>query len=407
VKINPQTFFNFCAAHSVLLRALAEHVGEFSQTDALRLVRANPALSEELPETTWRRLRELQILVPTEPGSELYSLADPVARLLTYLFNEANPATPEMIHGYVMSLETTGKRLGHALDEEDVQQVRFSFEEISQTLRRIKADLDETHHAILSEVARYKIERSRVSVREKYRRIVHWMERYVEPMIAIIYAEGPMRAAFDETERLLVRARNEALFNDLPALARNQRVLRLVASHALRVFTQCRKEIQPIYEALRRSTFIAEGAARALEKLQNEGLSKWGVEPLIGVYSLRFQNVPGDAAIAAVLRRLIEHPPEPPPVLDFAENEEDPTALTRLTWLDSLPQLVQPALPINDLFQWLIENSPSKDMSQVLTGFSTLIFHPQFEAHFTDAKARVYPMKDGALEACPVQLIPA
>ncbi len=177
MKINPQTFFNFCAAHTTLLRALAEHVGEVSQTDALRLIRANPALSEELPETTWRRLRELQILVPTEPGGELYSLADPVARLLTYLFNEANPATPEMIHGYVMSLETTGKRLALALDEEDVQQVRFSFEEIGQTLRRIRADLDETHHAILSEVARYKIERSRVSVREKYRRIVHWMGR--------------------------------------------------------------------------------------------------------------------------------------------------------------------------------------------------------------------------------------
>jgi hypothetical protein len=407
VKINPQTFFNFCAAHTTLLRALAEHVGEVSQTDVLRLIRVNPALTDESPETTRRRLRELQILVPTEPGSELYSLADPIARLLTYLFNEANPATPEMIHGYVMSLETTSKRLARALDEEDVQQVRFSFEEIGQTLRRIKADLDETHHAILSEVARYKIERSRVSVREKYRRIVHWMERYVEPMIAIINAEGPMRAAFDETERLLMRARNEALFNDLPALARNQRILRLVASHALRVFTQCRKEIQPIYEALRRSTFIAEGAARALEKLHNEGLSKWGVEPLIGVYALRFQNVPGDAAIASVLRRLVEYPPEPPPVLAFPDKQEDPIGLRRLTWLDSLPQVVQPALPINDLFQWLIENSPNKDMSQVLTGFSTLIFHPMFQAHFTDADACVYLMNDGILDASPVQLFPA
>ena len=407
MKINPQTFFNFCAAHTTLLRALAEHVREVSQTDALRLIRVNPALTEELPDTTWRRLRELQILVPTEPGGELYSLADPVARLLTYLFNEANPATPEMIHGYVMSLETTSKRLSRALDEEDVQQVRFSFEEIGQTLRRIKADLDETHHAILSEVARYKIERSRVSVREKYRRIVHWMERYVEPMIAIINAEGPMRAAFDETERLLMRARSEALFNDLPALARNQRILRLVASHALRVFTQCRKEIQPIYEALRRSTFIAEGAARALEKLHNEGLSKWGIEPIIGVYALRFQNVPGDAAIASVLRRLVEYPPEPPPVLEFAEKQEDPIALTRLKWLDSLPQLVQPALPINDLFQWLIENNPNKDMTQILAGFSTLIFHQKFQAHFTDADACVYRMNDGALDACPVQLFPA
>ncbi len=36
------------------------------------------------------------------------------------------------------------------------------------------------------------------------------MRRYVEPMIDIVKADGPMRAAFDDTERLLHRAREEA-----------------------------------------------------------------------------------------------------------------------------------------------------------------------------------------------------
>src|SRR5580658_5089646 len=186
MKVNPQSFFNFCANHALLLRALAERGGEISETEAMRLIRAHPNTIEELPETAWRRLRELQILVPIEPGSDLFFMADPVSRLLTYLFNEANPATPEMIRGYVLSLETTGKRLARALDEDEIQQAKLAFEEISQTLRRIHADLNETQHAILAEVARYKTERGRVSVREKYRRIVHWMERYVEPMIEIV-----------------------------------------------------------------------------------------------------------------------------------------------------------------------------------------------------------------------------
>src|SRR6266849_5712704 len=131
MKVNPQSFFNFCANHSPLLRALAERGGEISEAETMRLIRSNPGAVEELPETAWRRLRELQILVPTEPGSELSFMADPVARLLTYLFNEANPATPEMIRGCVLSLETTGKRLARALDEEDVQQVKLAFEDIS------------------------------------------------------------------------------------------------------------------------------------------------------------------------------------------------------------------------------------------------------------------------------------
>lgn len=407
MKINPQSFFNFCANHAPLLRALAERDGEISETEAMRLIRAHPAVVEELPETAWRRLRELQILVPTEPGGELYFLAEPVARLMTYLFNEANPATPEMIRGYVLSLETTGGRLARALDEEDIAVVKLAFEEINHTLRRIHADLDETHHAILTEVARYKTERSRVTVRDKFRRIVHWMGRYVEPMIEVVSADGPLRATFDETERLLHRAREEALFNDHPALARNLRFLRLIREHALRVFTQCRKEIQPLYESLRRSSFIAEGAARALEKLQSEGIAKWGMEPLIGVCALRFQNVPGDAAIALALRRVIEHPPEPPPVLEFASEESTPDALVRRRWLDSLPELVRPALPVEDLLGWLVERHPDQDTAQVLAGFSDLVFDARFQAEFTDRTPRDYPTADGLLAASAVQLASA
>jgi hypothetical protein len=405
MKVNPQSFFNFCANHAPLLRGLAERGGEISEAEAMRLIRAHPGVLDELPETAWRRLRELQILVPTEPGSELFFMAEPVARLLNYLFNEANPATPEMIRGYVFSLETTGKRLARALDEDDLQAVKLAFEEISLTLRRIHADLNETQHAILAEVARYKTERSRVSVREKYRRIVHWMERYVEPMIDIVRADGPLRAAFEETERLLRRAREEALFNDHPALARNLRFLRLVGEHALRVFTQCRKEIQPLYESLRRSSFIAEGAARALEKLQAEGLAKWGHENLIGVATWRYQNVPGDAAIALTLRRVIEHPPEPPPVLEFAAEQENPRALVRLRWLDALPETVRGDLPVEDLIRWLVEKYPERDTSDVLAGLSALVFDREFQAAFTDRAPRAYETRDGEIKASPLTLV--
>jgi len=403
MKVNAQTFFNFCANHALLLRALAERGGEISEAEAMRLIRANPSAGEEMPETAWRRLRDVQILVPTEPGSELFFLAEPVARLLAYLFDEANPATPEMIRGYVLSLETTGKQLGRALDEEDVQRVKLAFEEIGQTLRRIHADLNETQHAILAEVARYKTERARVSVREKYRRIVHWMERYVEPMIEIVRADGPLRAAFDDTERLLQVTREEALFSDHPALARNLRFLRLVSDHALRVFTQCRKEIQPLYEMLRRSSFIAEGAALALEQLQGGGLARWS-HYLIGVAAWRYQNVPGDVAIVLALRRVIEHPPEPPPVLEFVAEKDDPGALMRLLWLESLPDLVRADLPVNDLMTWFVSKHSDRNTSDVLAGFSGLLFHRDFHAVFAEQDARIYKTTDGEITGSPLSL---
>lgn len=404
MKVNPQTFFNFCSRHVSLLRALGEGPGEFSEGELMRLVKIHSGSEEELPQTIYRNLRELQILVPVEPGSEVYLLAEPVAGLLAYLQNEANPATPEVISGYVRSLETLGQRLSAALAVEDVTVVKLAFDEITVTLRRIYADLDQTHHAILTEVANYKTERYRVSVRDKFRRIVYWMDRYVEPMIEVVRADGPMRAAFDETERLLHQARDQAMFTDLPALERNLRHLRLVGAHALRVFIQGRKEIQPLYESLRRSSLIAEGAALALQKLQNEGLSAWGSAPLINICSLRIQNVPGDAAISLALRRIVEHPPEPPPVLDLDKEESEPAALARRRWLDALPEQVRPNLPLDDLLGWIVRQHPEKELPEILAGLTEIVFHPDFEARFLDAETRHYQTANGQLSASPVQL---
>ena len=213
-----------------------------------------------------------------------------------------------------------------------------------------------------------------------------------------------MRAAFDEIERLLNQARAQALFNDLPALDRNFRHLRLVGTHALRVFIQSRKEIQPLYDALRRSSLIAEGAALALQKLQNEGLDAWGNAPLINICALRLQNVPGDGAISLSLRRIVEHPPEPPPVLDLDKEDLAPDALARRRWLDTLPDRVRPSLPLDDLLGWLVKEHPNKGTPEVLAGLTELVFHADFDARFQDVKARNYPTATGELTAAPVQL---
>lgn len=405
MKVNPQTFFNFCSRHVSLLRALAQVSGEFSDAELMRIIKLHRTDQEELVQTVWRNLRELQILVPAEPGSDALLLAEPVARLLTYLLNEANPTTPEIIRGYVQSLETLARRISAALTVEEVAVVKLAFEETTVTLRRIYADLEETHHAILTEVTNYKTERHRVSVRDKFRRIVYWMDRYVEPMIELVRADGPMRAAFDEIERLLHQARAEALFTDLLALERNLRYLRLVATHALRVFVQCRKEIQPLYESLRRSSLIAEGAALALQRLQNEGFSQWGPAHLINIYSLRLQNVPGDAAITHALRRIIEHPPEPPPVLDLSKEDLAPDALARRQWLDALPEHVRPMLPLEDLLGWLVQENPDKGTTEVLAGFTELVFHEDFEARFIGSERRDYRTATGQLSAHAIQLL--
>jgi hypothetical protein len=404
MKINAQTFFNFCSQHVPLLRQLAEKTGELSEAEVAALVREHSSSHEELPETTRRRLRELQILVPTEPGSGYYLLAEPVARLLTYLFDEANPATAEIVRGYIASLETLGRQLLRAVQDDNVTFVGLAFSEINITLRKIHADLEETQHAVQNEVAAFKTNREHVSVRDRYRRIVYWMERFVEPMVDIVRPDGPMAAAFEETERLLRLAPEQSLFNDHPALERNLRYLRLVRQHALRVFQECRKEFQPLYESLRRSSLIATGAAVALEKLQREGLANWGMQPIVGFCALRVQHVPGDAAISLAVRRVIAQPPEPPPVIDLNEPPEAPPGLVRQLWLSALLGEAMGSLPLHDLLEWLAQRYPDKSTGEILSGFSQLIFHEEFQASFSEGSERDYATIDGILRGHPVHI---
>lgn len=402
MRVNPESFFRFCAEHVPLLRDLSERTGEISEAEAMRILRAHPA--EELPETALRRLKEYQILTSLEPGSELHLFAEPVRQLLNYLLNEANPTTPEMIRGYIESLEAICRKLQRALESDDVTLVEIGFREINQTLRRIYSDLEATHQSVLIEVGKFKTARQQVSVREKYRQIVHWMERFVEPMIEIIRGDGPMRAAFDHVEGVLRAARQQSLFNDIPNLERNLRFLRLIAQHALRIFQQCRRELQPLYESLRRSSFIAQGAAMALDRLQRDGVAKWGTNPLMNFAQLRLQFVPSDTALERALRLVFEHPPEPPPLLDLASEEAAPGSLVNRVWLDSLGERVSSELPVADLLAWLSASFPDKAIGQILSGFTALVFDKRFEARFSDQTSRTYSTCDGQLEAQPVSL---
>lgn len=404
MKIPPQTFFKFCANHVPLLRELARQEGEISEAEARRLIRSSGSADQELPETTWKRLQELQILVPAEMDGDYYLLAEPVSRLLAYLFDEAQAATPEIIQGYIQSLDALNKQLARAIDGDDPLSVRMALEELRHVLRRIHSDIDETHRSVLNEVARYKIERKTVSVREKYRRIVHWMKRYVDPLVEIVRPEGALRATFDETESLLLRAREHGVFVEPQAIDRNARHLRIVPRHALRLFQQCRRELQPLYESLRRASFIAEGAALALDRLHNEGPNGWALHHAVPICTLRVSHVPSDSAIDRAVRNLFEHPPEPPPVIALDVEGDTPAQLIRHQWLELLAEDLRPALPVPDLLGWMIDRYPEKGTADTLAGFTQLVFDSEFAARFTDHAAQSYETSDGVLEANPVEM---
>lgn len=406
MRVNPSDFFKFCASHVPLLRALCENgEEERSDTQLFDLIRRSAAEDDEGTETTLRNLKRLRVVVETEQDSGFYLPAGPVVQLLNYLLHEASPATSEMVRGFINALDHFCGILRKTIESDDPTQVEMAVQDVSQTLRRIYDAVSATHDGILAAVAEFKTDRRGVSVQQKFRRIVYWMEVYVMPMIEIIRVDGVMEATFAETERLLGKANEESVFTDLGATDRSRRFIRLVRRHALRVFEQCRKEIQPLYQSLARSNNIAAGAAVALERLRRDGFAKWGNEPLVPVFTLRQQYAVSDAAIRLALERSILQPPESAPVVNLSTPLVEPLAMRHRRWLNSLPNLVAAAVPLEDLLGWLIEDQQEElGTSEILSGFSTLLFHEDFRCKLTSDGVRTYETAGHLLKAHPVRI---
>src|SRR5690349_22633846 len=202
MQITPKRFFDFCAGHVPLLHAIAIKPGDVSEAQVRQMIRTFSDITNEQPETTWQRLLELQVIVPVEEGSSHYVMTQPLLQLLNFLYNDAVPTSPEIIQGYIAALESARKRIAIGVEAGDALSVAMATNEVDHTLRRVQDDLDATHRAVMAEVARYKADRTSVSVRERYLRILGLMDQYVHPLVEIVRVDGLLESTLDETDRV-------------------------------------------------------------------------------------------------------------------------------------------------------------------------------------------------------------
>jgi hypothetical protein len=406
VIVPPKEFFQFCARHVSLLRELEQHANgtDLSESEISELVKVYALESEEQPAFLVKRLKDLRILISADQSEQYFLMAEPVRGILRYLLEEAKPASAETVQSYVNELQKLSQKLRVALNADDPTIADLALNDITQTLRRFHDDITATHVSVLSEVARFKTDKRPASVREKYQRIVWWMQQYIAPMIDVIRVDGAMQATFTEVEDVLEHASTNPLVISIGAAERNLRLVRLARRHALNVFEQSGKEIAPLYQSLARSSNLATGAAYALDRLRLTSPEEWSPKSVVGIFTLRHQGAYSDKAIAGAIERLLNNPPVPPPAISFGHDGKTPAALEHRRWLNSLPDEIAKELPVNDLLGWLNAHYPGFDTAQLLAGFSTLFFYEHFRARFTPATTQNYETPHHVISAQPVRL---
>lgn len=404
--VPPREFFQFCAKYVDLLRELEQLAGgtELSESEIRDLATRHAQETGETPGFVAKRLESLRILIATDEGHQYFLVAEPVRALLRYLLEEAKPASTDTVQSYVSDLQKLRLSLSQALDSGNPVQAELALANITQTLRRLHEDVSATGSSVLAEVARCKTDNRPGSIRDKFQRIVWWMEHYVAPMLDIIRVEGAMQATFSDLDVMLRRATVEALVVSTADAERNLRLLRTTRRHALNVFDQCGREIAPLYRSVARSTNLAAGAAFALDRLRIVGPDEWRPWGVVRASTLRVQNAPSDRAILQAVRRIHDHPPEPPPVIELGLDSIEPSALRQRRWLNVLPEEVAAELPVEDLLAWLTGRYPGMSTADTVAGFSTLYFDERFRGRFTAGTLRCYETAEHQISAHPVRL---
>jgi hypothetical protein len=404
MQVTPKRFFDFCSSHVPLLHALAIKPGDVSEAQVRQLIRTFSESVSELPETTWQRLLELQIIVPLEEGSAHYVMAQPLLQLINYLYNDAVPTSPEIIQGYIAALESARKRIVIGIEAGDALSVAMATNEVDHTLRRMQDDLDATHRAVMSEVARYKADRTSVSVRERYLRIVGLMDQYVHPLVEIVRVDGLLVSVLDETDLALRAAREQGVYVEMGMIARNERQIRALRRRSIHTLNESRRELQPLYDVLRRASAIAHGATLALGRLRQMKQDDWVVHYMVQADRAGIECPPTDAVLRHVINEVISHPPTPPPVLSMEENGDTPPDYVRLLWLNGLATDLREELPVKDLTAWITGSFPEKGTSDMLLGLSRLLFDPTMDVQFKGGQQKQYRTRDGVLEVSTISI---
>ena len=404
--VPPKEFFQFCAKHVGLLRELEQRSGgtDLSEAEIANIAQILATEAEEQTTFLTKRLKELRILVSADQSEQHFLMAEPVRGILRYLLEEAKPASAETVQSYINELQKLAEKLRSALDADDPTFAELALADITQSLRRLHDDVSATQISVIGEVARFKTDKRPVSVREKFQRIVWWMQQYIAPMLDVIRVDGSMQATFVEVEEVLENASTNALVISIGAVERNLRLLRLARRHALNVFEQSGKEISPLYQSLARSSNLAAGAAWALDRLRLATFDEWSQQAVVGVFTLRQQGAFSDKAIIGAVERVLNNPPAPPPTVNLGRGIQEPEALEHHRWLDSLPDEIAKDLPVSDLLGWLTTRYPQSETAQLLAGFSKLFYHEHFHAHFTGGTISNYESPHHLIRAHPVRL---
>ncbi|MHB8765220.1 MAG: hypothetical protein ACYDA8_12930 [Deferrisomatales bacterium] len=367
---NPQAFFRFAADHYPLLVDLFYRAGGVNDAELLALAERHRAATGPAPAYLAEQCLALGFLEAAPDATATYELTRPVRSLLGVLLMEHRLTSAAVLQGYLDDLGSLGRELDQALAAARGNQAVRALAEVGDLLERVRQDSRSNREGIVGEVLRIKANRDRRSVRERFEEVNRLWSRYLEPLRDLIDVRKAMDQTLDGLDRLLRQGLEVFALDGTLSRELGRARLRLlrVRREAAEDFREAVREIEPLYQALRRESELVRGASRALERIRREGLRCLDWTGLLALPAWRREGLFPDPAAEAYLRELRGYEPGRPHALPEAGDGEPPGFLDP----DEVARALAQDAPLPDLLAWLAGRWPGTPLSEVLRAYGRL-----------------------------------
>jgi hypothetical protein len=379
----PESCFRFVADQISLLRNIYYRPEGLAESELRQLI--SRLRKPENPSSSYifRQLRETDIVEEMPGQTAFFELTAPWKEILGYLFREQRLTNVAVIQTYLNELQRLDVDLSVSVNENEGSQCVILLQEIHSLVERLRRDSRDNRLGIISEALKFKSGGGDIAAIERYDRIIHLWEKYVEPLRDIIDSRKEMDDRLRSLETLMKDGADQFRVDGIMErefLSMHSRLIRLLRD-AMEDYRESVRELEPLYnEALSNSRYL-RGATLALNRMSKTGRRSLNLKERMSLPSVRTSgaiHLLSDEHVEAYLCQLSDyHPIEPQPVGQSAI-EKLPTVVPYLAVRDCLAQ----ELPVDDALEWLCATYPELSLHQTL-GLYGRVFGDSFFGHIS------------------------
>lgn len=244
-----------------------------------------------------------------------------------------------------------------------------------------------------------KANKEHLSPFERFGIVNHIWDRYMDPMRDIVDVRKSMETLLDGLDRLLYSgvlrfsSHTDTSAEFAGCRARLLRMRRSVASD----FHESLREIEPLYQSLKKESELARGASVALSVIDTQGVDSLGFDRILGISAWRTEGLLSDAELTTRLFDLVGYAPGEALVVTGTE----PSRPDEFADPEVVLRSLKTATPVEDALSWLSGSYPELPLLQILRLYAAVYASTPVELTGTGLR-RAYSISGSTVTAVPL-----